>query len=165
MLLACLTGVNHDHSHCKSRILEMAEARCRERGVRLTKQRRRVLEILADSHHAVGAYEILERFRPEQNARTAPITIYRALDFLMENNLAHRLSSLNAFVACSASHDKPGTQLFFCQNCQSVAEISRPAVHHALNQEARFADFTLTAQPVEIPGICAACKTGRPTHD
>jgi Fur family transcriptional regulator, zinc uptake regulator len=165
MLQASFPEADHDHESCKSDILATAERRCLEKGVRFTKQRRLVLEILAESHQAIGAYDILERFQPNSKGRTAPVTIYRALDFLMENNLAHRLNSLNAFITCSGSHDKLEAQFLVCKMCQSVAEISTSSVHKAIHKEAKTAGFTVTTPIVEIRGICYSCKQSNNDHD
>ncbi|MBF0454407.1 MAG: transcriptional repressor [Magnetococcales bacterium] len=154
----------HNHERCKLTILAIAEKRCRDNGVRFTPQRRQVLEILAQSHRALGAYDILERFQPNREGRTAPVTIYRALDFLMENQLAHRLSSLNAFVACSRQHDGPDVQFLVCNSCQSVAELSTPTLHQAIHQEVDSADFTITTPLVEIGGICSTCQQDGRDH-
>jgi Fur family transcriptional regulator, zinc uptake regulator len=158
MLQSCFPEANHNHESCKHSILETAEKRCRENGVRFTQQRRQVLEILAESHQAMGAYEILDRFKPKSKGRTAPVTIYRALDFLIENNLAHRLNSLNAFVACSGPHDLQGVQFLVCKMCQTVAELSTPSIYEAIEKETQSADFTMTTPMVEIRGICRGCK-------
>jgi Fur family transcriptional regulator, zinc uptake regulator len=165
MLQSNFPEAGHDHDSCKSFILASAEKRCQENGVRFTRQRRRVLEILAESHQAIGAYDILARFQPDSNSRTAPVTIYRALDFLMENNLAHRLSTLNAFVACSGTHEGLDAQFLVCKMCQSVAELSTPSLNRAIHKEAQSADFTVTAPMVEIKGICGSCKKNGVDHD
>ena len=161
MLQPCFPQADHNHSNCKSLIMDIAEKRCQDNGVRFTSQRRRVLEILAESHQAVGAYDILERMQPENKGRTAPVTIYRALDFLMKNNLAHRLSSLNAFIACSGTHDGGTAQLLVCKICQSVAEIFTSALNNAIIKGAKSANFTITTPMVEIRGICPSCKNSR----
>ena len=88
----------HDHADCLTQVLSNAETVCQQRGVRLTPQRRRVLEIVAGSHSPLGAYDILEQM-DFAGRRSAPITVYRALDFLIEQGLVHRLASLNAFAA------------------------------------------------------------------
>jgi Fe2+ or Zn2+ uptake regulation protein len=79
--------------------MAIAEALCAERGQRLTPIRRKVLGVLLGSHNPLGAYEIIDRLAPK-GPRPAPITAYRALDFLRENGLVHRIESRNAFVAC-----------------------------------------------------------------
>ena len=90
---------DHDHARCSSDAMAQAEAICTERGQRLTPIRRQVLEALLASHKPLGAYEIIDVLAT-QGGRPAPITVYRALDFLRENELVHRIESRNAFVAC-----------------------------------------------------------------
>ena len=93
----------HDHERCTADALTHAEALCAERAQRLTPIRRQVLEVLLESHKPLGAYEIMDR-AAAHGARPAPITIYRALDFLRDNGLVHRIESRNAFVACVNNH-------------------------------------------------------------
>ncbi|MEL6691127.1 MAG: transcriptional repressor, partial [Pseudomonadota bacterium] len=88
----------HDHGACISDALAAADAQCAERNVRLTPVRRRVLEILLEEHHALGAYDVLDRLRDEGLGSQPPVA-YRALEFLVKEGLAHRIERLNAFVA------------------------------------------------------------------
>ena len=83
---SCFSG--HDHKKCVNKALSMAAQLCRVRGVQLTPIRHQVLELIWDSHKAVKAYDLLDRIRPQQNA-AKPATIYRALDFLIEQGLIH----------------------------------------------------------------------------
>lgn len=97
----------HDHMSCIAEALQRAVALCESRGTQLTELRRRVLELVWSSHEPIGAYRILEQLdRPlpgqmrGKARRAAPPTVYRALDFLIEQGLVHRIESLNAFVGC-----------------------------------------------------------------
>ena len=100
----------HDHSHCMSDVLESAETICKTRGVRLTEQRKSVLEALAASHVPASAYDILDRLNRVRKERDetmlAPVSIYRALEFLMDNGIIHRIESRNAYVACTHRADE-----------------------------------------------------------
>jgi len=146
----------HDHKKCVSEALGTAEHLCVVRGVQLTPIRHQVLELIWDSHKAVKAYELLDRIKPLQNA-AKPATIYRALDFLIEQGLIHRVESLNAFVGCSCSGHQHEQLLLICNNCQEVEERSAPEVMQALSLEIRQADFIVHSKAIEIHGICAKC--------
>jgi Fur family zinc uptake transcriptional regulator len=88
---------HHDHAHCTADLIARAERTCERRGSKLTGQRREILASVAQSHSAVGAYDIIERMA-EHGPRPAPITVYRALDFLLAHGLVHKIESRNAFV-------------------------------------------------------------------
>src|SRR6202521_1791611 len=119
---------DHDHARCSADALSHAVALCAERGERLTPMRRRVLEILAASHTPLGAYEIMDRIG-RQGPRPAPITVYRALDFLRENGLVHRIESRNAFIACVHDHATSDPVVFLiCEKCGAVGEAASVAV-------------------------------------
>ena len=110
---------DHDHGRCSADALAHAEALCVKRGERLTAMRRHVLEVLSASHKPLGAYEIMDR-AALTGTRPAPITIYRALDFLRDNGLVHRIESRNAFVACVADHASGELVVFLiCEHCGS----------------------------------------------
>ncbi len=146
----------HDHKKCVSEALGTAEQLCVVRGVQLTPIRHQVLELIWDSHKAVKAYELLDRIKPLQNA-AKPATIYRALDFLIEQGLIHRVESLNAFVGCSCSGHQHEQLLLICNNCQEVEERSAPEVMQAVSQEIKQANFIVHSKAIEIHGICAKC--------
>ena len=116
-------GTDHDHRHCLDEILAEAERICGGRKARLTERRRRVLEIVAESHAAIGAYDIIDRLAAD-GGRPAPITVYRALDFLMEHGLVHRLASLNAYVSCPQAGAEHGAQFLICHHCGAIGELA-----------------------------------------
>jgi Fur family zinc uptake transcriptional regulator len=148
----------HDHTRCTSDALAYAEARCAERAQRLTPMRRQVLEVLATSHQPLGAYEIMDRLARD-GTRPAPITVYRALDFLMEQDLVHRIESRNAFLACVRPHESGAPVVFLiCEKCGAVGEAASAAVGQSLSAAAKQAGFTPKSPVVEITGICAHCR-------
>ena len=148
----------HDHGRCSADAMARAEALCAERAQRLTASRRLVLETLASSHRPIGAYEIIERLA-DHGRRPAPITVYRALDFLVENGLVHRIESRNAFFACINRHDTGTMAVFFiCESCGAVGEAPSVAVADALLAAATGAAFSPTTPVIEIAGICAHCR-------
>jgi Fur family zinc uptake transcriptional regulator len=157
MARAIFPAPDHDHDRCASAAIEHAEAQCSERAQRLTPIRRQVLETLLASHKPLGAYDIIERLSGK--TRMAPITVYRALDFLMENGLVHRIESRNAFLACAHDHDAAAMVAFLiCEHCGSVGEIPAAPVAQSLNAAARATGFAPKLSVVEITGACAHCQ-------
>jgi Fur family zinc uptake transcriptional regulator len=137
--------------------MAVAEARCLERGQRLTTIRRKVLATLLDSHKALGAYDIIERLSPT-GLRLAPITTYRALEFLQENGLVHRIASRNAFCACVHNHNAEDPVVFMiCESCGVIGEASSTEVTATLAAAAQRAGFKPKSPVIEITGICAHC--------
>ena len=149
---------DHDHDRCSSDAMAIAEALCADRGQRLTPIRRKVLGVLLGSHNPLGAYEIIDRLAPK-GPRPAPITAYRALDFLRENGLVHRIESRNAFVACVHNHAAGALVVFLiCERCGAVGEASSPEVATTLAAAARAAGFTPKSPVIELTGICTHCR-------
>jgi Fur family zinc uptake transcriptional regulator len=155
---AVFPAPDHDHGRCSSEAMAIAEAKCFEHGRRLTPIRRHVLGVLLGSHRPLGAYEIMERLAP-QGPRPAPITVYRALDFLRESGLIHRIESRNAFVACVHNHASAEPVVFMiCERCGTVGEAASMAIAATLSSAARAAGFTPKSPVIEIGGICAHCR-------
>ena len=149
----------HDHDRCTADALAHAETLCAARAQRLTPLRRQVLEVLLESHKPLGAYEIIDR-AAATGSRPAPITIYRALDFLREQGLAHRIESRNAFIACGQNHNSGDPVVFLiCEKCGAVGEAASAAVADTIKTASRAAGFTPKTPVIEISGTCAHCKS------
>ncbi len=150
----------HDHQRCIENALHTAERLCRERGVRLTPLRKKVLELVWADHRAVKAYDLLESLGDARKAAKPP-TVYRALDFLAEQGLIHRVESLNAFIGCNRSGNRHPSLLFICRLCGDVEEHPAPEVMRALAGEAEEAGFQPEHQTIELIGTCAHCAKRR----
>ena len=151
---------DHDHDHCVDEALAQAEHNCLRRGVRLTKIRRRVLELIWRRHEPVKAYDLLDRLKAEHRS-AAPPTVYRALDFLLVEGLIHRIESLNAYVGCGdPSHPHLG-QFLICQHCNAVAELNDPDINTLLKRKSQQLGFQVNWQTIEINGVCPECQAGR----
>ena len=147
----------HNHAACAAAALRKAEALCAARKTRLTDIRRDVLEIVWQSHVPVGAYDILAELN-RSGGKTAPMAVYRALEFLMQHGLVHRLASLNAFIGCAhmgeAAH---AAQFLICRACGTAAELESAPLKRALDQAVAERGFTIDSQIVEISGVCPHC--------
>ena len=151
----------HDHAACRAAALEAATRLTESRGLKLTPTRARVLEIVAESHKPVGAYDILQRLAGERG-RAAPPTVYRALAFLVEQGLVHRIDSLNAYVGCPQPGRPHAAYFFICRDCGDAAELHDDELSASLAACARRAGFQVETATVELAGICARCS-GRPS--
>lgn len=153
--LACLP---HDHSRCVAEALDEAEAICARQNLRLTALRKRVLELVWASHKPLGAYDILGVLSEEDGRRAAPPTVYRALDFLLENGLVHRISSLNAFIGCVQPEHTHQGQFLICRECRTAIELELPAISQAITEGAATVGFAVESQTVEVVGLCSRCQ-------
>ena len=149
----------HDHAVCVDEALGTAETLCIERGARLTPLRRRVLELVWSSHRPVGAYDILGRL-DDGSRKPAPPTVYRALDFLIEHGLVHRIESMNAYLGCNHPEQSHTGQFLICRECGDVTEMDDDEVRQTLRRKAALQGFDARSQTVELVGICANCKAG-----
>ncbi|QQS12963.1 MAG: transcriptional repressor [Rhodospirillales bacterium] len=149
-------GAPHDHAHCVEDALALADRVCRERGARFTDLRRRVFELVWASHKPVGAYAILETLRTE-GLGSAPPTVYRALDFLLENGLVHRVESLNAFVGCAHPGEAHRGFFLICHRCGDARELHDDSLAESIAAGARAHGFAPAHMTLEIAGTCGPC--------
>ncbi len=93
--------------------------------------------------------------------RPAPVSVYRALAFLLDNGLAHRLESKNAFVVCGHAHAAGEPVVFLiCEQCGEVKEATTPGLTRELTTLCASAEFRARTRVVEIAGRCANCAGG-----
>ncbi|MBY6241885.1 Fur family transcriptional regulator [Methylosinus sp. Sm6] len=124
----------------------------------LTPARRAALDILTKANRPVGAYEMIDLLAEESGKRPAPISVYRALGYLLDQGLAHRLASRNAFVVCGHDHEEGEPVIFFiCDDCGEVREATSPALANALTGSSQAVRFEPRTRVIEIAGRCARC--------
>ncbi|MDE2318837.1 MAG: transcriptional repressor [Rhodospirillales bacterium] len=137
--------------------LKAAEEICAQHGAQLTSLRREVLALILNTKTPITAYQLLDQLKPIRKSAVPP-TIYRTLEFLLENKLIHKIEQLNAFVPCAeADHDHADAQFLICKGCASVTEIEDHGVSEALAQAAVKHGFVPTRAVVEVDGLCTAC--------
>ncbi|TXH69118.1 MAG: transcriptional repressor [Lysobacteraceae bacterium] len=154
------------HVHDAQGFVAAVERACRERGLRLTPIRARVLDLVARHGKPIKAYDLLDQIRLDKQrvddedgaGAAAPPTVYRALEFLLVNGFIHKLESVNAFVAChhpsTAQHSVP---FLICDHCHSAVELEDERIVALLDEKARALGFVPQAQTLEVHGICARC--------
>jgi Fur family zinc uptake transcriptional regulator len=156
-------GQGHDHASCVDAAIAAADRVCAASGARLTELRRQVLELVWRSHQPVGAYEILERLAAESGRRAAPPTVYRALEFLLDQGLVHRVESRNAFFGCTRPGEKHVFEILLCTACGRAAEVPGDRVTRAVKTSAAELGFEVDRQTVEVTGRCRDCQA-QPAH-
>ncbi|GHA30985.1 transcriptional repressor [Devosia pacifica] len=124
----------------------------------LTRNQSLVLETLNAQPSPLSAYDILDRLRGA--GLRAPLQVYRALDKLVAMGLAHRLESLNAFVACADAqcHRKGLIGFAICENCGRVDEFADEVIETQLGTWADRTGFSIKQTTMEIRGRCALCR-------
>ncbi len=141
-----------------AKLVKQTEALCRERGIRFTDSRQHVLEIIAASKKPMGAYDILEALGKYIDDPKPP-TAYRAIEFLMEQGIIHRIESLNAYVLCGTDHRHAGSQFLICDKCGTVVEAHICHVPEDLARRATEEGFNLSRWDAELHGTCSDCSS------
>ncbi len=147
---------NHNHKRCIDTAMTRADELCQSKGIRFTRIRRRVLELIWASHRPASAYHLLQQLRREKH-NAEPPTVYRALDFLLENRLAHKIESLNAYIGCAHSRHQH-SQFLICSGCNQVTELDDAELQRMIESTAARAGLQATHQTVEITGRCPKCR-------
>ncbi len=151
----------HDHQRCIHDAIDTAQALCEREGLRFTGLRKRVLELVWANHEPVSAYDLLKELRREKE-NAEPPTVYRALDFLQQINLVHRIESRNAYVGCEQPGESHVSRFMICSRCNKVAElVDEGRIHDAIAEEAARTGFRVESETVEILGICRTCQSKR----
>lgn len=148
---------DHDHKSCTGDVMERIDEMVAGAGLRLTPVRRRTLEILLEEHRAMGAYDVLERLAADGFGNKPPVA-YRALEFLVENGMAHRIRRLNAFMACMSPGRDHAPLFFICSKCDMVAEAPGEPTMKTIKTAAKNIGFEVERTNVETVGICPGCR-------
>ncbi|WP_269618952.1 Fur family transcriptional regulator [Zhongshania sp. BJYM1] len=148
----------HNHQRCIDDAMTQARELCQRRQIKFTAIREQVLACVWAKHQPIGAYAILEELAKDSTRRPAPPTVYRALDFLLDNGLVHRIASLNAFIGCKdPSHHHQG-HFLICRHCRNAMELDTDIINSAINTAATQHGFAVETPCVEVVGCCANCQ-------
>lgn len=156
----------HNHNKCIANCTQFAQDIAQQKGKKLTSQRLQVLQILLSDHKAIGAYDILEKMRDELaegQSKPQPPTVYRALDYLLELGLIHKVESQNSFYACMIDKDIDShhmAQAFICDMCGHVEEKIANSGAQNLYDKAQEFGFKINKVIMECRGVCAICQSG-----
>ncbi len=137
-------------------LLQRAIEICSHKKLRFTAIRQRVFLLVLEQQGAVSAYDLLAQLKVYDSSAKPP-TIYRALEFLLENHFIHRIESLNAYLKCEHFGCEHPMQLLICDKCKQVIELSDPVIDNAFSDQAQLSRFKITNKVLEVHGICHNC--------
>jgi Fur family zinc uptake transcriptional regulator len=157
---ARLVYQTHDHVRCINAAINRAHEICDNANVRLTSTREAILKLLWQSHQPLGAYQLQQQLTKVSDKPIAPPTIYRAIEFLTDLGLVHRIPSLNAYVGCPFPNSDHSNIFLICESCKTVAEIADNRVNTLLEGLSDKANFKPKSQTIELFGLCPNCEPG-----
>lgn len=144
------------------KVLLKAEQRCITSGSRLTEKRKKILEIMVSSDVPLSPYEVVDQYNELAASKMPANSAYRILDFLVSENLAHKLASAQKYVACShiaCDHSHAVPQFLICGQCQNVQEVGIQAeLMKQLKNNVESSGYTMTSQQLEIQCLCPDCQ-------
>ncbi|MDA7853713.1 transcriptional repressor [Porticoccaceae bacterium] len=148
----------HDHGRCINAAMTRAHDLCIEQNARMTTTRESVLRLLWQSHRPLGAYQLQDQLAELLNKPIAPPTVYRAIEFLLQLGLIHRLPSLNAYIGCPFPNSEHSNLFLICTECGSASEMAHAAINNTLQSAGAKVNFTLQSQSLELFGLCPQCS-------
>jgi Fur family zinc uptake transcriptional regulator len=154
--VAAIPPAHHPHAHDARGFVRAVEQVSEQRGLRLTPLRMEVLRLIAAARKPVKAYDLLDLLR-EKHGNAAPPTVYRALDFLLENRFIHKLESINAFVSCHHPAEAHQVPFLICDTCSSAQEVCDERVADLIEAQAKALGFRAQGQTLEVHGTCKNC--------
>lgn len=129
------------------------------RGIRLTRQRRVVLQVMETARRHLDAAEILERAR-KINAHITRVTVYRTLDLLKRHRLIDELDLLHlrGDRHYYESHGPRDHIHVACVRCGKVREFESQLYEDLMKQIARDCAIEISVARTEVGGLCADCR-------
>jgi Fur family zinc uptake transcriptional regulator len=149
---------HHDHERCINAALLRAKSLCTEKKARMTVTRETVLRLLWQSHKPLGAYHLQDQLAAISGRSIAPPTVYRAIEFLLQLGLIHRIHSLNAYIGCPFPDSEHSNVFLICDHCGTAAEVSHNTINNALQSTCDKLNFKLQSQAAELFGLCSKCS-------
>lgn len=159
-----------------SKRLIAAKKQCQKRGVRFTPLRQQIYTLVLQARRPVGAYDLITQLQQMRLAQAddvaaknesaknvqspknvAPPTVYRSLEFLLEQGLIHQLTSINAYVPCCHPRAQHTAAFLICDECSRVQECSSLPVQE-ITSFAEEAGFSVSQSVIELSGRCQACQ-------
>ena len=140
--------------------IAQVETACQGRGLQMTALRREIVGIFAGADQPLGAYAIIQKLSEAQNRIVAPPTVYRTLDFLVDNGFVVKIESRQAYVACDhLGHDHYHHGIVFsCTRCGRTVEVDSRAIDKEIGVVAQRLGFTIERKVLEVDGLCAECR-------
>ncbi len=136
-----------------------AERACNTRGVQFTPIRRAAHETLLEIDRPIGAYDLIRELETKLDRKLSAPTVYRALDFLLEQKFVARIETKNAFIPCAHPDHEHTCVFFICESCGNSAEVENEKVDALFEQDAAALGFRIGKRVIEMQGMCATCQT------
>ena len=148
----------HNHQKCVRAALQQARERSTRSRARFTPIREAVLTLIWENHKPMGAYQILHQLPLVLGKTIQAPSVYRAIEFLLELGLIHRISSLNAYIGCPFPGSDHSDLFMICESCGAAAEVSDDGINGVIAETVRKTGFRPVNQSIELTGICPACQ-------
>ncbi len=151
-----MNDICDSHHECIDSAIRVAESICLERRLQFTPLRRSVFKLIWQSHSPLKAYDILDQLQ-KKDSSAKPITIYRTLDFLIENRMIHKIESQNTYFGCSHPRESHNCYFTICSKCNVVSEGCTNNFLTPIYDDLKKEKFLVKHITFEIHGVCKNC--------
>ena len=130
-----------------------------KRGIRLTRQRRVLLQVMETARRHLDAGEILERAQ-KLDSNITRVTVYRTIDLLKRHGLIDELDLLHlrGDRHFYESHGPRDHIHVACLRCGKVREVESPLYEELKQQISRDCGIEITVSRTEVGGYCTDCQ-------
>ncbi len=129
-------------------------------GIKWTRQRKRVYDILKECHEPLNAVQIYQLVEKDLEETYAISTIYRILAAFEEKKLVTKSSFMDDGQMVYELNRGEHTHYAVCLECHKRIPLeSCPFAH--LHMEGENGDFLITGHKLELYGYCKECKHTR----
>lgn len=137
--------------------LEQLHARLRENGVKLTDQRKELLEVLLQAHAPITAEAVFLKLK-ESNPSTCLATVYRNLEVLVAIDVVRQMrlsGNKREYELIGDEH----YHYLICLCCNKAVKLENCPLHHYEEKVIAETDFTITEHRLSMYGYCPQCKS------
>src|SRR3974390_728200 len=130
----------------------------RQRGIRLTRQRRAILHVMDSADQHLDVDQILARAQ-KLDSHVHPVTFYRTIDLLKKEGLIDELDLLHlrGDRHYYETHGPRDHIHVACLRCGKVREFESHLYEQLKNQIARDCNIQVTVSRTEVGGVCNDC--------
>jgi len=150
----------HHHHHLEQTgesLAGAAKLTLEQQGEQWTDMRAAIFDVLAGFEKPASAYDIADLVSQRRGKRVAPNSVYRILDLFVNNNLAMRVESANAYIANAHPGCVHDCIFLVCGTCGEATHIDDDTLSETVRTIARNNGFIPERPVMEVLGRCAKC--------
>ena len=140
-----------------SKEYKVLEGYITQHNLKITSQRKAVLEAFINSENHVSA-EDLYKMVSENEPKIGLATVYRTLALFTQSGLATELDFGDGQKRYEHKYKHSHHDHMICTACGKIIEFHDPLIEKFQEEAAKKNNFTMTSPKLDIFGICSQCQ-------